>query len=168
VQGDRRECLRDGQAQRAGAAAQVDDGCLPVGFFDRQTYEERAANPGDEDAGAQVYAYAAEVGVAGDLFQGFAGGAAFDQGGQSLAVVAGGLGQDGRLLLGEDAAGRAEAGDGLSRCHGPSFSTDGSESAGCPQAVSAVHRGSAITGVNPYGPQVCESRRMRTTWWLDG
>jgi hypothetical protein len=58
-----------------------------------------------------VDSYAAEVGVADHLLQGFAGGAALDQGGHCF-VIGGGFGQDGRFLLGEDAAGRSEAGDG--------------------------------------------------------
>jgi hypothetical protein len=119
VQGNRRELVEDGQTQGARAAAEVEHGLRT--FADRRVHQEFAADSGDEDAGAQKDAHAAEVGIADHLFEGFAGGAALDQGGQGPGVVGGGFGQDSRLILGEYAAGLAEAGDGFGTGHGVGF-----------------------------------------------
>jgi hypothetical protein len=114
--------LPHGETERAGAAAEVDDGpAVRVGtqVDEGGVDEEFAADPGHEDAGAQAHPDAAEVGVTDDLLQRFAPDAAIDQPVEVCHVVSGGT-QHGGLVLGEDAAGTAQPDDRLGQvgnCH---------------------------------------------------
>lgn len=113
---------RGGQCRgrRARAAAQVDDGRDGARGVGEQVAgegeQELGAAPGHEDTGPDRDPQPRELGPADDVFQRMPGGPQRHQPvecGEAVAPAGGGrLGQQGRLLLGEDAAGGAQADGG--------------------------------------------------------
>lgn len=101
----------EGDAERAGAAAEVDDdgpaGCEGRGLRD----QELRTAAGHEDARVHGEAATVEVRPAQDVFERQSGGAALDEEGQFVGG-GGGLVEETGLVLGEDTAGAAEGDDG--------------------------------------------------------
>ena len=107
------------QTERAGAAAEVDDDrprtCQPSCF----SYQMLGAVAGDEDPGSDGHPYAAELGVADDELERFAGDPTGDERLQ-LGRGAGSGSQHRSLVLGEDATAGPQSLDDLGqrRWHG--------------------------------------------------
>lgn len=99
-----------GQAERAGAAAQVDNHRVVGRERDRGLDEELASAPGDEHAGVHEDAQTAEIRPADDLLERQAGGALRDHRVQFGGRVRGVCEQPG-LLFGEHASGSPQPRD---------------------------------------------------------
>lgn len=101
----------EGDTERARTAAEVDDdgpaGCEGGGL----RHQELRTAAGDEDPAVHGEAAAAELGPAQDVFERQPGDTVLDEEGQFVRGR-GGLMEEGRLVLGEDAPGAAQGGDG--------------------------------------------------------